>query len=358
VYTIAVARLLFVTGTPADVSGGSGTFVGISVLRRALEARGHEVAFLAPAPGRGASLAGRLLFNLLARWRAPALRADVVVGFDLDGVFLRSDGAPSIASLKGVLADEARFEHGVPRVRLTTESLFERARARKADLVLTSSLYSAAVIEREYGVAAPRIRVVPEGIELDRWRSALDSAERLPKDPPGILCVAHLYPRKSVAVLLEAVSLLKTRAVLRVIGTGPELTRLRRRADVLRLGDRVEFAGHVPFARLAAEYRRSAVFCLPSRQEGFGIVFLEAMAAGLPIVAAKAGAVPEVVGEECGVLVPPGDPLSLALALEELLPDSARRSSLGAAGRLRVERFEADAVASEFLEAIGVPEHA
>ena len=357
-YTTGVARLLFVTGTPADVSGGSGTFVGISVLRRALEARGHEVVFLAPEPGRGASMAGRLLFNLRARTLAPAFRADAVVGFDLDGVFLREEGTRSIASLKGVLADEARFERGTPRIRLTVESFFERARARSADLVLTSSRYSAAAIEREYGVAASRIRVVPEGIEIERWRAALDSAERLPEDPPGILCVAHLYPRKDVAGLLDAMARLRARAVLRVVGTGPELERLRRQAGRLALADRVEFSGHVSFSRLAAEYRRASVFCLPSRQEGFGIVFLEAMAAGLPIVAARAGAVPEVVGEDCGVLVPPADPQALATALEELLGDAGRRASLGAAGKRRVERFEAHAAASEFLKAIGVSDRA
>src|SRR5262249_21868748 len=122
VYTIAVARLLFVTGTPADVQGGSGTFVGISVLRRALEALGHEVELLAPEPGRGASMPGRLLFNLRARSAAREQRPDAIVGFDLDGLFLRRGGVPSIASLKGVLADEARFERGAPRVRLTIES--------------------------------------------------------------------------------------------------------------------------------------------------------------------------------------------------------------------------------------------
>jgi phosphatidyl-myo-inositol dimannoside synthase len=358
VYTIAVARLLFVTGTPADVRGGSGTFVGISVLRRALEARGQQVELLAPEPGRGASLAGRLVFNLRARGAARRLRPDIVVGFDLDGVFLRRGGAPSVASLKGVLADEARFEHGAPRVRLTVESFFERAHARKADLVVTTSAYSAAAIAREYGIDPARIRVVPESIELDRWREALDAAESLPRDPPGILCVAHLYPRKDVAALLEAMTRIRSPAILRVVGIGPELERLRSLAGRLALGARVEFADQISYARLAAEYRRATIFCLPSRQEGFGIVFLEAMASGASIVAAAAGAVPEVLsGGDCGVLVPPGDPASLAAALQDLLEDPARRARLAAAGLRRVERFDAPRVAGEFLEAIGLPEN-
>jgi glycosyltransferase involved in cell wall biosynthesis len=349
-----VARLLFVTGTPADVRGGSGTFVGISVLRRALEARGHEVDLLAPEPGRGASLTGRLLFNLRARRAAIERRADVVVGFDLDGVFLRRPGAPSIACLKGVLSDEARFERGAARLRLTVESVFERIRARSVDRVLTPSAYSAEVIARDYGVEHRRIHVVPEPIELDRWRSALDAAEELPRDPPGILCVAHLYPRKHVAGLLEAVARIRRAAILRVVGVGPELERLKSLAARLRLQGRVEFAGQVSYERLAAEYRRATVFCLPSRQEGFGIVFLEAMAAGLPIVAARAGAVPEVLGGDGGVLVPPGDPAALAAALERLLGDSALRAKLSDAGLVRVTRFDAPAVAEEFLDEIGL----
>ena len=146
-------------------------------------------------------------------------------------------------------------------------------------------------------------------------------------------------------------------AVLRVVGAGPELDRLRSLAARLRLQDRVEFAGHVSYARLAAEYRRATVFCLPSRQEGFGIVFLEAMAAGLPIVAARAGAAPEVLaGGDCGVLVPPGDSTALAAALDGLLDQPTRRVRLAEAGLARVRRFDAPAVAGEFLDAIGVSE--
>jgi glycosyltransferase involved in cell wall biosynthesis len=253
-----------------------------------------------------------------------------------------------------VRSDEAQFERGLPRLRLTAESTFERYRARTADGVLTSSAYSARVIERDYGIEPDSVRVVPEGIELSRWRSALESAQALPRDPPGLLCVAHLYPRKDVAGLLQAMARLRSAAVLRVVGTGPELDRLKALAGSLGLGARAEFAGHVSFARLAAEYRRAAVFCLPSRQEGFGIVFLEAMAAGLPVVAAHAGAAPEVLGGS-GVLVPPGDPAALASALEALLADPMRRAALAADGLRRVERFEADAVAGEFLEAVGLP---
>jgi len=357
VYTTAVARLLFVTGTPADVRGGSGTFVGISGLRRALESRGHDVDILAPAPGRPVSVTRRLLINLRARSAARRFRPDAVIGFDLDGLFIHSDGALHVASLKGVVADEALFERGTARARLRVEAFFENLHVRRADLVLATSAYSASRVVAHYAVPPGRVRVVPESIDLDRWRRALESAQALPREEPSILCVAHLYPRKDVATLLGAMTQLRSEVALRVAGTGPQLDSLRILAGRLGLAQRVEFLGHVSFTRLAAEYRRADIFCLPSRQEGFGIVFLEAMAAGLPIVAARAAAVPEVLADgECGILVPPGDESALAAALQRLLLDPTERQRLSEAGGRRVERYDAPLVAAQFLEAIGLPE--
>jgi glycosyltransferase involved in cell wall biosynthesis len=353
-----VARLVFVTGTPAGVPDGSGTFVGISVLREALTALGHQVETVARSPGRGPmSLPGRLLFNVHARKEVRRLLSatDLLVEFDLDGLLVASGGVRRVAAIKGVLADEARFERGLARVRLTIESFLERLHVRGVHRVLATSAYSAACIAESYRVPAQRISVVPEPIDLDRWRRALNAASERTREEMTILCVAHLYPRKDVGALLAAMSQLPKETVLRVVGTGPELERLRRQADGLRLGGRAEFLGHVPFDRLAAEYRRADVFCLPSRQEGFGIVFLEAMAAGLPIVAVRAAAVPEVVLDGvCGILVPPGNPDALAGALKSLLSSPAERHRMGDAGRQRVSIYDAPFVAARFLEAVGL----
>jgi glycosyltransferase involved in cell wall biosynthesis len=349
-----VARLLFVTGTPADVRGGSGTYVGISVLQRAVEGLGHEVELLAPVAIGGVSLLRRVLFNLRARRAAGRRAPDVIVGFDWDGLFLARSQPLHVASIKGVIAEEATFEHGIPWLRLTTEAFLERRHVRRADRVLATSRHSAERLAVDYGLDPELLRVVPEPIDLARWRQALEDAPGAPAETPAILCVAHLYPRKDVATLLDALARLPGMS-LHVVGTGPELERLEKQARRLQLADRVQFLGHVSFERLAAEYRRADVFCLPSRQEGFGIVFLEAMAAGLPIVAAGAAAVPEVVADgECGILVEPGNAVALASAIERLLANPDERRRLGAAGRRRVERYNAPKVAAQFLEAIGV----
>lgn len=351
-----MVHLLFVTGTPGDVRRGSGTAVGITVLRDALSAAGHRVTLLSPPDGRRRwSTASRLLFDFGARNEARRIRPDVAVGFDLDGVFLDPSTTPLVAALKGVRADELRFEPGLARLPLRLEAWLERAAVRRAQRVVTTSLYSAKRVEAYY---RPRssVLVVPEPIDITRWDSALDAAERPTSGEPRILCVAHLYARKDIETLLHAFAGLRTAACLRIVGTGPRLPSLVRLARRLGLESRVAFTGHLPFAALAAEYRAADVFCLPSRQEGFGIVFLEAMAARLPIVAARAGAVPEVVPDgECGLLAPPGDIAVFASALERLLNDAHERRRLGEAGRALVMRYEAKRVAREFLAAVEGP---
>jgi glycosyltransferase involved in cell wall biosynthesis len=104
---------------------------------------------------------------------------------------------------------------------------------------------------------------------------------------------------------------------------------------------------------LRDEYARASVFCLPSLQEGFGIVFLEAMSHGLPIVAVESGSVPEVAPHgETSLLVPPGDPDALAHALIRVLTDSKLGMRLGKAGRQRARRYNWTAAAGAFVEGL------
>jgi glycosyltransferase involved in cell wall biosynthesis len=198
---------------------------------------------------------------------------------------------------------------------------------------------------------------VPEGIDLARWGRLLNRSGGLRREGRTILCVARQYPRKHVADLLRAFASLAPAfpdARLAIIGDGPEHPRLRALHAELGLGSSATLLGALPDDdEVAAWYRRAGIFCLPSVQEGFGIVFLEAMAAGLPIVATSAAAVPEVVPHgRAGALVPPGDVPALAGALAELLDSPALRAAYGAYGREHVLRYDWDRVAGLFLAAV------
>jgi glycosyltransferase involved in cell wall biosynthesis len=344
-----MARLIFVTGTSATVAEGSGTWVGISGLRDAIVALGHEVTIIAREP-----TTSRLGFNIRIRKMLRSMHADAVIGFDLDGVFAPRGNWLHVAAIKGVIADEAKHERGKSRIALSIQARLERRHVHRADRVITSSAYSAGRIAKFYGVDLHKIAVVPELIDLDTWQQALAEAPR-EEGPPRILTVAHLYPRKGVDTLLRAFVNVSADAILRIVGTGPERHHLEHLATALNIADRTHFLGHLPFAALVSEYRNATLFALPTEQEGFGIVFLEAMASSLPIVATRVAAVPEVLSEGVtGLLVDPGDETALAESIENLLRDPALREELGNAGKAHVSKFAAPFVARQFLEVIGI----
>jgi glycosyltransferase involved in cell wall biosynthesis len=333
--------------------------VALDGLMRGLAALGHHVDVRPLGRRTGFHTLDRWLYN--AGVAADPPRADVVVGVDLDGFLWarrRRGGARAyVVALKGIIADELRNERGVVRMLLGIQARWERRNTERADRVMVPSRYSASIATALYGVPDARIRVVPEPIDLAEWRRRFAAAPAKPSaGRPTVLTVARFYPRKRVDDLLEAAALLRTRigdVQVRIIGEGPEGPRLRALHQRLALGDTVVFLGHVTRDTLALEYSRACCFCLPTVQEGFGLVFAEAMAAGLPVVACRAAAVPELVRDgETGLLVSPRSPAELAAALERLLTDDGMRKEMGMAGRTRVEELDLVPVARRFLEAL------
>jgi glycosyltransferase involved in cell wall biosynthesis len=353
-------RIAFLDSWLQSSAEGSGTAVAIGGLHRALERRGIRVSRLAPASPRPYGLiARRLIFNAQLPALLRSFDYDLVVGIDIDGFLwsrLRPYGHPYLASIKGVLAEEARQEHGAPYRMLKSLSFLEMANARAAQAVLSTSDYCRQAIQRHYGIAKQQIRIVPEGIDLPRWRQI---AHETPKQSDGqtILCVARQYPRKHVADLLRAMPVVRQHfpnAKALIVGDGPEHGDLQRLAAELHLGDAAQLLGAIPDDNaLARMYRRADIFCLPSVQEGFGIVYLEAMASGLPIVATKAAAIPEVVPHgQAGLLIQPGNVAELADSLCDLLGNPDRRNALGQFGQEYVARYDWDAVAEQFLNQV------
>lgn len=346
-------RVVILSSTPASPTEGSGTFVATAGLAHGLRALGVEVETRPLGPRTGFHTFDRWRYNAAVAVAPPA--ADVVLGIDLDGfLWARRERRPRfVVSLKGVIADEMTHERGVVRRLLGLQARWERANAHRADLVVASSRYAAETAARLYGLASVP-RVVPEPIDLAAWRARLAAATPRAIRPPTVLSVARMYPRKRIADLLEAARQLASRIPdlrVRIVGKGPDYESLRALHARLGLGERVRFLGDVSARELAVEYVNADVFCLPSVQEAFGIVFAEAMAAGLPVVACRAAAVPEVVDDgRTGVLVTPRRPDELAAAIEALVQDADRRKELGRTAMMRVERFDVARVAPAWLE--------
>lgn len=343
-------RIRFITSTPLEVSRGSGTYVGITTLAKSLRDLGATVEFLVPSIRFPIYTLQRVFFNQSLKFRQ--LRpVDVTVGFDMDGYTLSQRSTElHVASIKGVIADEMRFESGLTHFTMRVQAACERAHVRSARSVVTTSQYCAQQIQSLYQVAQLP-HVIPEVIDLDAWQQLAQSVH----EPPAsgrfiVLSVCRFYPRKRLHLLLAAAARLRDKISnleVRIVGGGPEAPRLKQICREKQLEGVVTWRENISQPELMQEYKRCHVFCLPSVQEGFGIVFLEAMASGKPIVAARAAAVPEVV--QHGLLVEPDNEEALAAALQRLYRETALRNSLAAASREFVRRFDAPLVAAAFL---------
>ena len=184
--------------------------------------------------------------------------------------------------------------------------------------------------------------IVPNGVEVDRFAKG-DS--RLPARP-AIFFVGRLEPRKGVWVLLDAFARLGRDADLWVAGDGPQLDKLHERDSLS-----VEWLGRISDDEKATRLRSATVACFPAIDgESFGIVLLEAMAAGAALVASDIDGYRDVARHDVeALLVAPGDVDALAHSLRLVLDDDARRDSLIAAGRTRADEFSMERLAQRFI---------
>lgn len=251
------------------------------------------------------------------------------------------------------------FIHGIELPRATAGS-YRRA-FEGATVILSNSEATARSFERLFPDLASKVAVTR--LCIDPERIALWAGLRRPPDDPGreraVLTTGRMWAEergKGHDALLESWIEVRRRvpdAQLWVVGEGDDRPRLTRKAADLQVADSVRFLGYTSDEELGALYSRAAVFALPSKQEGFGLVYAEAMWHGIPCLAAISEAPREVLVEgETGVLVPYGDTNAIATSLIELLSDPERRITMGRAGRRRAEelfvydRFKRDLLAN------------
>ncbi len=300
-------------------------------------------------------------------WRARLLLPDHDAGRDL-AARGQAAGLDAIAVPEGdweaALAGAA-LVHVHAGIGWEGHGLVRSARAARARVVRTEHLPWLITVEAQLAEYADAVRDVDAVIAVSRasarsWRPVLDrmAGPRLPlgcvpngvaAPKPGpasgrgggtVLCVARFTAQKNHAVLLDAFARLAGRhpeARIVLVGEGPEEERMRRRAVRLGLADRVRFLGQRD--DVSALMAGADVLALPSSFEGLPLVVLEAMAAGLPVVASRIGGVIEALGPDHPWLVPPGDRRALAAALADALADGALRTQASERQRERYERY-------------------
>jgi glycosyltransferase involved in cell wall biosynthesis len=349
-------RILIATDQYAPMVGGVPTVTG--TLARGLAGRGHSVLVLAPSQGwraaTGADAASAVHYLGSVPW--PFYAGARLARLPVRAVTRLLDAfAPEVVHahsplVLGCLARRRAERRGIPVV-YTNHYLPVNVSPSFQPPGLAAAVYSCVVgfanrcaqvtapsatalrLLRERGLRAPS-RVISNGVDVTAYAPGpaddrLRTRYRLPRDRPLILSVSRLSPEKGITVLLDAAARLTRPAHLVIAGTGPQERRLRARAQRLGLAGRVTFPGYVPGADLPGLYRLADVFVTASQAELQGLTTMDAMASGLPVVAADACALRELVRHGGnGLLFRPGDAGQLAACLDALTGDRGRRARM------------------------------
>ncbi len=317
---------------PGDLATPTGGYVYARRLIGAGPAAGIDLRHLAlpggfPSPDAAAlTQAARLL-------RAAPADMPLLV----DGLALGAMPAETLAAVEAPIAalvhHPLALETGLADAEAARLLASETAALAFARVVIAPSRATASLLAAMFGVDPARVAVA---------RPGLDRADAAPggNAPPHILCVASLTPRKAHDVLVDALRRVAgspwRATFLGALGRDREWEAgIRARISASGLAERIEIAGGVDPDGLGRAYASADIFAMASRYEGYGMVYAEAMAHGLPVVAARHPASAEVCPPQAALLVPPGDADAFAGALQALLQDPALRRSMGAAAHAR-----------------------
>ncbi|HZN13559.1 MAG TPA: glycosyltransferase [Acidimicrobiales bacterium] len=286
--------------------------------------------------------------RLVRRYR-PAVVHTRTIRADLIGRTAALSGVPVLNNLVNLYPDDSVALHGAAAGRVLTGLV--RASRRAARLLVANAEAVAANASEVFGAPPGAVRVVYDGLDLDRFSGAAPAnLSGVGVGPIDRVCVSvtRMHPQKGVEDLVAAAALLRDEAGLHmvVVGGGPDRGPLQTAIDRAGLSGRVHLLGER--TDVAALLARAELFVLPSRFEGLPSAVIEAMAAGLPVIATEVGGCGELVDAGVtGWLVPPRSPIALADAIREAL--AADGAAIGAAGRRKaVAVFDAPRMASQY----------
>lgn len=315
-----------------------------------LRAEGVPVVNLGARSLRDREAFGRLQ-DLVRSERIDLVHAHLTYSAIWSAVLSRNTGVPSIVSLHVAPAASRSLQTSWKQKLATTvrDRLMRFAASRWSSRIVMVSDALRQTYVRGGGVRRSKVRVVHNGIEVERFRADRAAARQrierefaIPSGVPVVATVSVLREGKGIEVLLDAARSVPD-AIFLIVGDGPKGPEWRRIAETHRVSDRVRWAGYR--TDVDALLGGCDLFAHPTLSDAFPTVLLEAMAAGLPIVASNVGGVPEiVVPGETGLLVPAGDARRLAAAINEIAGDTERTRRMGArAQRIAEERFSIDA---------------
>jgi len=259
----------------------------------------------------------------------------------------RQTGVPHVLSiLGGDIYDPTKTlsPHRIAPLRWAVRSVL-----RKSDRVVAESRDIRDRAHEIYGQVG--IRVIRHGFRVPKFqpvpRSELGIG--LQDGDTVLIAVGRLVRRKRMDALLRVLARLERDAVLVIVGDGPLREELEEQAKALGVQDRVRFAGFVSDERKFQLLEAADLFVYTTEHEGFGIVYLEAMYCGLPVVTYDNGGQREFVSDELGALVPEGNEEKFLEALRGIIDDDARRASMSDSARRKAEEMELGSVAEEYV---------
>ncbi len=267
-------------------------------------------------------------------------------------------GVPHIAMFHtlGEVKLRARASEHEPPERLEAE----RHLVHSVDRVVAATDYEQRLLRQIYGVPRSRVEVIPLGVDPERFcpgsREAARAELGLADDAQVVLAVGRIEPLKGLDILIRAAAQVTERSRLQLLIVGgdeaarPEFDRLSAIAEEVGVSDLVRFAGAVGHEALPDYYRAADVVVMPSFSESFGLVAVEAMASGVPVIASRVGGLASTVADgRTGYLVPWRCPEPFAEKIELLLRNRPLRDALGAAGVVRMRDFSWESVADRLV---------